>query len=138
MAPSAHTHKYIELYSKIRDDILLKIYPPNTLLPTENELMEKYQAGKLTRNTASNLLTKIGVDPDEIEFYLNEADTSRKEMEAKEQEKEKEKAKAQAAAQKPAGGKQKAKKPKQAETPEDDEKDAQRAKQAKKSLGRDN
>ena len=99
-------------------------------------IMEKYQAGKLTRNTAANLLTKIGVDPDEIEFYLNEADTSRKEMEAKEQEKEK--AKAQAAAQKPAGGKQKAKKPKQAETPEDDEKDAQRAKQAKKSLGRDN
>lgn len=97
-------------------------------------IMEKYQAGKLTRNTAANLMAKIGVEPEEIEFYLNEADTSRKEMEAKEQEKEK--AKAQAAAQKPAGGKQKAKKPKQEETPEDDEKDAQRAKQAKKSLGR--
>lgn len=97
-------------------------------------ITEKYQTGKLTRNTAANLLAKIGVDPEEIEFYLNEADESRKEMEAKEREKEK--AKAQAAAQKPAGGKQRAKKPKQEETPEDDEKDAQRAKQAKKSLGR--
>lgn len=97
-------------------------------------ITEKYQAGKMTRNTAAKLLAKIGIAQEEIEFYLNEADTSRKEMEAKEQEKEK--AKAQAAAQKPVAGQKKPKKPKQEETPEDDEKDAQEAEKAKKSLGR--
>lgn len=60
MVPSAHTHKYIELYSKIRDDILLKIYPPNTLLPTENELMEKYQAGRNTVRRALSMLQDEG------------------------------------------------------------------------------
>lgn len=97
-------------------------------------IVEKYQKGTVTRNTAAKLLAKIGIDQEEIDFYLNEADTSRKEMEAKEREKEKQKA--QAAAQKPTGGRQRAKKPKQEETPEDDEEDARKAEEAKKSLGR--
>ena len=97
-------------------------------------ITEKYQAGKMTRNTAAKLLTNIGIAPEDIEFYLNEADTSRAEQEAKEQEKEK--AKAQAAAQKPTASRQRGKKPKQEETPEEDEKDAQEAEKAKKSLGR--
>lgn len=97
-------------------------------------IMEKYQANKITRNAAAKLLGKIGIDQNEIEFYLNEADTSRSEREAKEQEKEK--AKAQAAAQRPAAGRRGDKNPKQDEDPEEDEKDAQEAEAAKKSLGR--
>ena len=97
-------------------------------------IVEKYQKGTVTRNTAAKLLAKIGIDQEEIEFYLNEADTSRKEMEAKEREKEKQKA--QAAGQKPTKGRQRAKKPKQEETPEDDEEDARKAEEAQKSLGR--
>ena len=97
-------------------------------------ILEKYQKGAISRPQAEQLLESIGLDAEKVSFHMNEADASRKEMEAKEREKEK--AKAQAAAQKPAGGKQRAKKPKQEETPEDDEKDAQKAKQAKKSLGR--
>lgn len=60
MSQTTHTHKYIELYSKIRDDILLKIYSPNTLLPTENELMEKYQAGRNTVRRALSMLQEEG------------------------------------------------------------------------------
>lgn len=97
-------------------------------------ITEKYQAGKMTRNTAAKLLTNIGIAQEDIDFYLNEADTSRQEQEKKQQEKEK--AKAQAAAQKPTASRQRGKKPKQEETPEDDEKDAQEAEKAKKSLGR--
>ena len=97
-------------------------------------IMEKYQAGKMTRNTAAKLMAKIGIDQEEIEFYLTEADTSRQEQEKKRQEEER--AKAQAAAQKPTAGQKGAKKPEQDEDPEEDEKDAQKAEQAKKSLGR--
>ena len=99
-------------------------------------ITEKYQAGKMTRNTAAKLLANIGTDPEDIEFYLSEADISRNEMEAKEKQREQEKQKAQAAAQKPTAGQRGARKPKQDEDPEEDEKDAQKAAQAKKSLGR--
>lgn len=97
-------------------------------------ILDKYQTGKYTRNAATKLLEEIGLDADKINFYLNEADTSRQEQEKKEQEKEKERARQ--AAQKPTAGRQRAKKPKQAETPVDDKKDAEEAEKAKKSLGR--
>lgn len=97
-------------------------------------ILEKYQAGKTTREAAAELLTSIGLAPDKIDFYLSQADKSRAEREKK--EKEKEEAKARSAAQKPTAGRQRAKKPKAEETPEDDEKDAQEADKAKKSLGR--
>lgn len=97
-------------------------------------ITEKYQAGKITRNTAAKLLTKLGTSKEDIDFYLSEADTSRSEREAKEQKKEK--TKAQAAAQRAAAGRQSARNQNREETPEDDEKDAQEAEEAKKSLGR--
>lgn len=96
-------------------------------------IMEKYVSGKLTREGAAELLTSIGLQPDKIEFYLAQSDKSRQEQEKKEKEREK----AKQAAQKPAGGRQRAKKPKQAETPADDKKDAEEAEKARKSLGRD-
>ena len=98
-------------------------------------IMDKYQSHKITRNAAAKLLGKIGIDQEDIEFYLNEADTSRKEQEKKQQERER--VKAQAAAQKPGKAPQNRRNKKQEETPEDDEKDAQEARAAKKSLGRE-
>lgn len=90
-------------------------------------ILDKYRDGKITRDTAAQLFESLGLDPEKINFYLGEADTSRKEQE---------KEKAKQAAQKPTGSRQGAGKPKQDETPEDDEKDAEEARKAKKSLGR--
>lgn len=97
-------------------------------------ILEKYQAGKHTREAAEDLLTTLGLAPEKIQFYLTQADKSRAEQEKK--EKEKEQAKAQNAAQKPATGRQGSRKQKQDKTPTDDKKDAQKAAEAKKSLGR--
>lgn len=44
-------------------------------------ILDKYQAGKATRNTAARLMESLGLDEDQINFYLDEADTSRKEQE---------------------------------------------------------
>ncbi|MGN0998655.1 MAG: hypothetical protein ACI4PO_03785 [Faecousia sp.] len=95
-------------------------------------ILEKYQSGKITRDAAAELLASIGLDEEKINFYMTEADTSRKEQEVKENEKVKQKE----AAQKPAAGHQMGKKPKQEETHDDDEKDAHESEEAKKSLGR--
>lgn len=78
-------------------------------------ILDKYSAGKITREVAAQLFESLGLDQEKVEFYLKEADAGRQ--------------KAEEAAQ--AG-----KKPGQAETPEDDKKDAQEAEEAKKSLGR--
>ena len=86
-------------------------------------VLDKYQNGKITREASAQLFAGMGLDQQKIDFYLNEAEKSRKEMEDK-------------AAREAAGGPQSGKKPKQAETPEDDEKDAQEAEEAKKSLDR--
>lgn len=94
-------------------------------------ILDKYRDGKITRDTAAQLFESLGLDQEKVDFYLGQADTSRKEQEQKEREKEWQKA-----AQKPTGSRQKARKPKQAETPKDDEKDAEKAQEAKKSLGR--
>ena len=98
-------------------------------------ILEKYQAGKHTREAAADLLTTLGLAPEKIEFYLNQADKSRAEQDKKKQEQEK--LKAQNAPQKPGKTPQSRRKRKQEETPEDDEKDAQEAQDAKKSLGRE-
>lgn len=80
-------------------------------------ILDKYSAGKITREVAAQLFESLGLDQEKVEFYLKEADAGRQ--------------KAEEAAQA-------SKKPGQAETPEDDEKDAQEAVEAKKSLGRRN
>lgn len=87
-------------------------------------ILEKYQSGKITRNTAAQLFSDIGLDQEKIDFYLNEGDMAPKKNEAND-------------TQKPTEGRQRAERPKQEETPEDDENDAQEAEEAKKSLGRE-
>lgn len=89
-------------------------------------ILDKYRDGKITRDTAAQLFESLGLDQEKINFYLSEADTSRKEKEERER----------IAAQKPTGAAQKPRKRKQDETPVDDEKDAEEAEEAKKSLGR--
>lgn len=98
-------------------------------------LLDKYQSGKMTRESVSALLANIGLDEEKIAFHLNEADKVRAELERK--QKEEERAKAQAASQKPGKAPQSGRMQKQAEIPEDDEEDAQKAAEARKSLGRD-
>lgn len=78
-------------------------------------IVDKYHAGKLTEESAKQLMSGLGIDEQQIAFYLKEADK---------------------APQKPAEAPQSARNGKQEETPVDDEKDAQEAQEAKKSLGR--
>lgn len=94
-------------------------------------IMEKYQKGNITRSAAAKLFEALGIDKDQIEFYLSESDVSRNEKEKAEAEKEKKKA-----AQKATAARQKTKKSMPMETPEEDEEDQKRAQEAKKSLGR--
>lgn len=72
-------------------------------------IMEKYQRGTITRDTASDLLSALGLDEQKVQFYLTESDKGRK-------------------------AKEDADKLRQ----EEDEKDAKEAETAKKSLGRSN
>ena len=97
-------------------------------------IMEKYVAGKATREASAELLRSIGLDDQKIDFYLSEADKSRAEQEKK--QKEAEEQKAQNTAQKPVKGAKKPPKRKQEETRTDDEEDAKKAAEARKSLGR--
>lgn len=48
--------KYIELYDILRKDIENGTYPPDSFLPTENELLELYQVSKTTIRHAVQLL----------------------------------------------------------------------------------
>ena len=98
-------------------------------------LLDKYQSGKMTRESVSALLANIGLDEEKIAFHLNEADKVRAELERK--QKEEARAKAQAASQKPGNAPQSRHVQKQDEAPVDDEEDAQQAAEARKSLGRD-
>ena len=84
-------------------------------------ILDKYQSQKISRDTAAQLFSELGLDQGKIEFYLNEADNNRKEADSH---------------QKPADGQQGDSNRKQEETPADDKEDAQRAEEAKKSLGR--
>lgn len=60
MSNSVSTHKYLDVYNAIRSDILLKVYPDNSLLPTESELMEKYGVSRNTIRRAIKLLQDEG------------------------------------------------------------------------------
>lgn len=53
---SAKMPKYIELYSKLRHSILDGEFPVDSFLPTENELMDRYQVSKTTIRHAVKLL----------------------------------------------------------------------------------
>ena len=97
-------------------------------------LLDKYQSGKMTRESTAALLANIGLDEEKINFHLTEADKVRAEQEKKKQEEAK--LKAQNASQNPGKAPQSRRKKKQEETPVDDEEDAQKAEEAKKSLGR--
>lgn len=98
-------------------------------------LLDKYQSGKMTRESTAALLANIGLDEEKINFHLNEADKVRAELEKRKQEEAK--LKAQNTAQKPGKAPQNRRKKKQDETPVDDEEDAIKAQEAKKSLGRE-
>ena len=87
-------------------------------------LMEKYQSGKITRESAAQLMRSKGMSDEQVNFYMTEADKGKKMQEERN------------AAQEAAAGRQGAKGAESKETPEDDEKDAQEAEEAKKSLGR--
>lgn len=60
MREDTQTHKYLELYQTIRDNIILKIYPDKFLLPTETQLMEKYGVSRNTVRRAMELLREEG------------------------------------------------------------------------------
>ena len=48
---------YFQLQEMLRKDILAGIYSPGELIPTEKELMEKYQVSRITvRNAISGLV----------------------------------------------------------------------------------
>ena len=84
-------------------------------------IVEKYQRGSITRDTAANLMESLGIDKQQIDFYLNEADKGKQEKEA---------------AVKPRRARKWGRKEKVDPTPTDDEKDEAEALEAKKSLHR--
>ena len=98
-------------------------------------LLDKYQSGKMTRESTAALLANIGLDEEKINFHLTEADKVRAELEKRKQEEAK--LKAQNTPQKPGKAPQSRRKKKQEEIPVDDEEDARKAQEAKKSLGRE-
>ena len=151
LAPDEELEKLIRrvgnLPEKLETDTPKEVQPgettgadPNAETPESKSvykvtsIMEKYVAGKATREASAELMRSIGLDDQKINFYLDQADKSRAEQENRKQEEAK--LKAQNAAQKPGKAPQSRRKKKQEETPADDEKDAQEAVEAKKSLGR--
>ncbi|MGX7059060.1 trehalose operon repressor [Vagococcus humatus] len=53
-------HKYREIFLDLEQKILEMEYPPNTLLPSENQLMEIYNTSRETVRKALNLLINAG------------------------------------------------------------------------------
>lgn len=98
------------LPEKVEDAVPREVQPgeqgPEGQQPMENEteskstykitsILDKYQQGKTTRNAAARLMESIGIDEEQINFYLDEAETSRKEQEeAKQAEEDKKDAEA--------------------------------------------
>lgn len=80
-------------------------------------LLDKYRRGALSRDSTAKLLESLGLDEEQINFYLKESDTV-------------------AAQQEATDDRRSGKKKKQRQTPADDEKDAREAQEARKSLGR--
>lgn len=61
MAEATRTsHKYMQIYNAIRSDIILNLYQDGSLLPTEAQLMEKYEASRNTIRKAISLLQSDG------------------------------------------------------------------------------
>ena len=60
MPATVSTHKYLDIYNAIRSDILLKVYPDNSLLPTESLLMKKYGVSRNTIRRAIKMLQDNG------------------------------------------------------------------------------
>lgn len=61
MAEATRTsHKYMQIYNAIRSDIILNLYQDGSLLPTEAQLMEKYNASRNTIRKAISLLQSDG------------------------------------------------------------------------------
>lgn len=54
------SHKYMQIYNAIRNDIILNLYQNDSLLPTEAQLMEKYKASRNTIRKAISLLQRDG------------------------------------------------------------------------------
>ena len=98
-------------------------HPESKSVYKVTSILDKYRAGKITRDTAAQLFESLGIDQEKINFYLAEADKGKAEQ-------------ADNAPQKPTGSPQSRRKPKREETPTDDETDAVEAEEAKKSLGR--
>ncbi len=51
---------YIEIYDKLKQDIIAGKYPPGTMLPTEMELAEMFYVSRITVQKAMQLLRKDG------------------------------------------------------------------------------
>ena len=51
---------YIEIYNKIKEDIILGKYPPGTFLPPETELADSFYVSRITIRKAMQLLKKDG------------------------------------------------------------------------------
>ena len=81
-------------------------------------ILSNYKSGKISRGSAGRLLQGLGIDQQEAESYIVDAEAGGN------------------APQEPAVGRQGAQEEEPKETPEEDDKDAQEAEEAKKSLGR--
>ena len=55
------TLKYMQIYNELRSEILMGEYALNNLIPTENQLMEEYNAGRNTVRHAIGLLKEDGL-----------------------------------------------------------------------------
>lgn len=54
---------YIEIYNKIKEDIILGKYPPGTFLPPETELADNFYVSRITIRKAMQLLKKTDIFP---------------------------------------------------------------------------
>lgn len=51
---------YIEIYNKLKQDIIIGKYPPGSMLPTEMELADMFYVSRITVQKAMQLLRKDG------------------------------------------------------------------------------
>ena len=56
-----NTFAYLDIYNAIKNDIVMKKYRENDLLPTENELMEQFGTGRNTVRHAMEMLRRDGL-----------------------------------------------------------------------------
>ncbi len=57
--PSKHS-LYVEIYNKLKEDIILGVYPPGSMLPSELELAESFYVSRITIQKAMQLLKNEG------------------------------------------------------------------------------